>query len=180
MTNAPAPYQQPPQKKSRAPVWIIVIAGAVLVLVAVLGIFAALAIFGVRKYIANAKTAEARNTIGQIARDAAASYERDGKLCPSASSPVPATVPRGTKYQSTPTDWQADKATNAGFACLHFSMADPQYYQYDYKSTPSGFIVIARGDLNGDGVQSLFELQGHVSGGSINVAPNMIEKNPEE
>ncbi len=180
MTNAPYPPVPPPRKGSSAPIWIIVILGVGVVLVAVIGIVAALGIYGTRKYIANAKTAEARSTLGQIAKDAAAAYTRDGKLCPSASSPVPATVPRGRKYQSSPADWQADQAAHAGFACLHFSMSYPQYYQYDYQSTPSGFSVIAHGDLNGDGVESRFEIRGQVSGGTISVAPNIMETNPEE
>lgn len=180
MTNAPYPPPAPPQKGSRAVVWIIVLVLAIPFLVAVIGVVAALGIFGVRKYIANAKTAEARNTLGQIAKDAAAAYDRDGKLCPSASSPVPAKVPSGAKYQSGPEDWGADKAAHAGFACLHFSMAEPQYYQYEYTSTPHSFTVIARGDLDGDGVQSTFELDGLVSGGKVIVAPNIKETNPEE
>jgi type IV pilus assembly protein PilA len=35
-----------------------------MIVVAIIGILAVLAIYGVRKYIANAKTAEARNSIG--------------------------------------------------------------------------------------------------------------------
>lgn len=179
MTNAPYPPPQP-QKSSRATVWVVAVIAVGVVLVAVIGVFAALGIYGVRKYIANAKQAEARNTLAQLAKDASAVYERTGRLCPSASSPVPATIPHANKYLSTPGDWAVDKAARAGFACLHFSLADPQYYQYDYKSTPSGFTVIARGDLDGDGVLSRFELQGHVIGGKLSVAPNITTTNPEE
>src|SRR5579862_9044524 len=48
-----------------------------MIVVAIVGILAVLAIYGVRKYIANAKTAEARNSLGQIAKDAAAAVERE-------------------------------------------------------------------------------------------------------
>ncbi len=180
MANAPYPAAPPPQKKSGAGMWVIVIVVGVFVLVAVVGVVAALGIFGLRSYIANAKEAEARNTLGQIAKDATAAYARDGKLCPSASSPVPATVPHAAKYQSGPGEWQVDKAAHAGFACLHFSMTDPQYYQYEYTATPTGFAVIARGDLDGDGVQSRFELDGHLSGGTLSVSPTIKAKNPDE
>ena len=54
-----------------------------MIVVAIVGILAALAIYGVRKYIANAKTAEARNTIGKIQKDAIAAFERE-KLATSA------------------------------------------------------------------------------------------------
>jgi len=180
MTNTPYPHSSPPRKSSGAPKWIIVIAGGIFVLVAVIGVVAALGIYGVRKYIADSKEAEARNAVGQLAKDAAAAYVRDGKLCRSTSSPVPATVPHGTKYQSTPGDWEAGKAAHAGFGCLRFSMSYPQYYQYDYRSTPRGFTAIARGDLDGDGVQSRFELDGHLSGGVISIVPNLKETNPDE
>jgi type IV pilus assembly protein PilA len=173
-------YPPPPPKKSSFPVWLIVLLLAVPALVAVVGILAVLAIYGTRKYIANAKTAEARSTIGQLSKDAVAAYERDGKLCPSASSPIPATVPHAAKYQSTPSEWDVDKAKNAGFACLRFSMDQPQYYQYDYKSTPSGFTVTAHGDLDGDGTESSFELEARLTGGTLVVAPTILERDPQE
>ena len=48
-----------------------------MIVVAIVGILAVLAVYGVRKYLANAKTAEARNSLGQIAKDSAAQYERE-------------------------------------------------------------------------------------------------------
>src|SRR5580700_3746584 len=84
-----------------------------MIVVAIVGILSVLAIYGVRKYIANAKTAEARNSLGQIAKDAAAAVEREKgsalvvtgqtailrQFC-GASSSVPGTVPAAAKYQS--------------------------------------------------------------------------------
>ena len=43
-----------------------------MIVVAIVGVLAVLAIYGVRKYIANSKTTEARNSLGQIAKDQAA------------------------------------------------------------------------------------------------------------
>src|SRR5580693_6300815 len=48
-----------------------------MIVVAIVGILSVLAIYGVRKYIANAKTAEARNSLGQIAKDAVTAVERE-------------------------------------------------------------------------------------------------------
>src|ERR1700735_4266256 len=48
-----------------------------MIVVAIVGILAVLAIYGVRKYLANAKTAEARNSLGQLAKDQAAEYEKE-------------------------------------------------------------------------------------------------------
>src|ERR1700704_3903257 len=48
-----------------------------MIVVAIVGVLAALAIYGVRKYLLNAKTAEARNSVGQMAKDAKAAFERE-------------------------------------------------------------------------------------------------------
>jgi len=176
-----------------------------MIVVAIVGILAILAGFGVRKYIANAKTAEARSSLGAMAKDEAAAYERESmaanvlvvktsatmsrRMCPSASATVPAasTSIQGKKYQSTVKEWNADEATNAGFACLKFTMDVPQYYMYSYSVTGTGanigdsFIAGAQGDLNGDGVLSLFQITGAIGNGYIlNIAPNMLEVRPEE
>jgi type IV pilus assembly protein PilA len=148
-----------------------------------------------RKYIANAKTAEARSAIGQIAKDAVAAYEGRAPggapshaLCGSASRSVPASATeiRGKKYQSSPRDWAVDAPRNAGFACLEFSMDAPQYYMYSYRasgrtSPGDSFEAMANGDLNGDGVLSTFTLKGRIRpGGTIEVDPTALETNPGE
>lgn len=184
-----------------------------MVTVVIVGVLAGLAIYGVRRYVFSARTAEARNAVGRLAKDASAAYAREimagtqlapgevakvhNRLCVSASTPVPASAAsvKGAKYQSSPAEWDADAATlGKGFACLRFTMADPQFYQYDYQTstndwTQAGaagttFDAIARGDLNGDGVLSDFRIKGELqqSGGTIEVtlAPNITENLPLE
>jgi type IV pilus assembly protein PilA len=186
-----------------------------MIVVAIVGVLAALAIYGVRKYIANAKTAEARNSLGQMSKDASTAYAREGmdstimvagkstgvvnRLC-LASTPVPtdATPIKGQKYQSKPSEWTTDQpkgptGSYEGFACLKFSMQDPQYYQYEYvgpadmgaaQAVGAKFSAIARGDLDGDGDLSTFQIDGEVKneGGGVEVfvSPNILEINPEE
>src|SRR4026209_417423 len=48
-----------------------------MIVVAIVGVLAALAIYGVQRYIANAKTAEAKNSIGQISKDAQSAFARE-------------------------------------------------------------------------------------------------------
>src|SRR3954454_19415051 len=48
-----------------------------MIVVAIVGVLAVLAIYGVRKYIANSKTTEARNSLGQISKDASTAYEKE-------------------------------------------------------------------------------------------------------
>jgi type IV pilus assembly protein PilA len=200
---APSPFAPPPPPAPKGiPAWLIVLFAALGGVFVILPLFSVLAIYGVRKYIVNAKTAEARNALGQIAKDAAAAYEGGRAatlatpaahaLCASASRSVPENVEyvRRAKYQSAPGDWSVDAARNAGFACLRFSMDQPQYYMYSYRasSLSSGrsspgdsFEARANGDLNGDGVLSTFTLKGHIDpNGSIAVDPNLLETDPQE
>src|SRR5262245_32139165 len=135
-----------------------------MIVVAIVGVLAALAIYGVKKYVANAKTTEARNSLGQIAKDASMAYNRENMaaavlslnavagssnvLCNSASNTVPAAASsvKGQKYQSSPTEWNVgDQQT--GWRCLKFSMQEPQYYMYGYSMNTGIFNATANGDL---------------------------------
>jgi len=176
-----------------------------MIVVAIVGVLAALAIYGVRKYLLNAKTAEARNAFGQMAKDAKSSYERESmagtvivavaggsvgvsnNLCTTATAPVPATIAsvKGAKYQSNAAEWAVDQAVTPGkgFACLKFAVTDPQYYMYSYTGTvgPAGaFTAMANGDLDGDAAPSSFSLLGNVVSDTVRVSPNIIEVSPEE
>ena len=168
-----------------------------MIVVAIIGVLAALAIYGVRRYMASAKTSEAKNTIGAISRAAAAAFEREiaaseivplggsstgvnHDLCQSAA-PVPNAVPAGNKYQPAETEW-GGATEQEGWRCLKFSMTQPIYYQYHYvrdanagvPGAPAinapGFEAAALGDLDGDGVLSGFARGGNVVAGQLTIA----------
>ena len=92
----------------------------------------------------------------------------------------------GAKYQSSNADWNVDGAGNSGFACLHFTIDEPQYFMYTYTVTGSSkpgdsFTATANGDLDGNGVPSTFQLTGAINASYVvNVAPNILEISPEE
>jgi type IV pilus assembly protein PilA len=174
-----------------------------MIVVAIIGVLAALAIYGVRRYLLNAKTAEAKNAIGQMAKDAKTAFERESmtptilaagsvvglsnNLCASASASVPSSKGKikGQKYQSADSEWTAGATASppTGWACLKFSLSDPQYYMYSYTGStgPAGvFTATANGDLNGDGTTSQFALAGAVRSGTVFVSPNFIETAGEE
>jgi type IV pilus assembly protein PilA len=123
-----------------------------MIVVAILGVLAALAIYGSRKYLAAAKTGEARNTVGAIARTAAVQYELERSpsemlvegsvsakathvLCKSADA-VPDNLDkvRGRKYQpdKMPGIDFGIGSNLIGWNCLNFAISNPIYYQYDY------------------------------------------------
>lgn len=165
-----------------------------MIVVAIIGVLAALAIYGVRKYLNSAKSAEARTALGRMAKDAQSVFEREilsqavvnlkgsafitRALCDDAP-PVPAvfaTVSAG-KYQSSPAEWRV-----GGWDCLKFSMSDPQYYMYSYSSVGlSGlpgdtFTATANGDLDGDTIPSTFEFFGKVQSDSAGVVMTLADQ----
>jgi type IV pilus assembly protein PilA len=194
---------QSPQKKG-FPVWaiILLVVGGLGVLFVI--ILVTLGIYGTRKYLAAAKTAEAKNTIGAISRDAQAAYEREQepdrtggahRLCET-GNPVPASMSfiKGTKYQpnSAPgTDFNVGSATT-GWPCLKFTMVSPMYYRYQYHKGsgylapsvapgPNGFEASAQGDLDGNGTFSTFARTGTVGpSGTVVMATTVFVDNEFE
>lgn len=172
-----------------------------MIVVAIIGVLAALAIYGVNRYVQNAKTTEARTSVARIAKDAASAYARpktdtsvleDGvltpggagaaqsnMLCDKAENAVPASgVPKGEKIQAKPEEWD-EGSESKGWRCLRFELTDPQMYQYAYDAdvTAGTFSAIARGDLKGSGeVDSKFTMSGKVVDGTLLVSPTLIEE----
>ena len=159
-----------------------------MIVVAIIGVLAALAIYGVRRYLATAKTSEAKNTIGAIARGAAAAFERETvaselvaegstataanhSLCGNAT-PVPSAVGsiKGVKYQPNSAagqDFESGDTSN-GWKCLKFTVSSPIYYLYSY--TGDGTIpVSAAGGWSGTAPSVGFEAgaQGDLDGDGI-------------
>jgi hypothetical protein len=122
-----------------------------------LGMAAAMGISGVRRYLADAKKAEAYETVGRIAKDIVASVTSKNpqpmKLSSLPAVPAQFEQVQGKKYHSTAADW-------AKWGRIKFSMADPQYYQYRVEAAKDGKSaeVIAEGDLDGNGKKSRFSL----------------------
>lgn len=158
-----------------------------MIVIAIIGLLAALAIHGVRKYLAAAKTSEAKNAIGGIVRGAAAAYERvegdafilkegsssatiANRLCVSAEA-VPEDVPSKRKYQPrTKEDHDFETGDEmTGWRCLRFGITSPIHYQYNYlrgnrltKAPQGDFEASAIGDLDGDEVTSSFARTGKI------------------
>jgi len=129
-----------------------------MIVVAIIGVLAALAIYGVRRYLQSAKTAEARNVVGAITRGAVGGFERESAkaeqlsdglasatsshdLCGGAMKAVPSnpTLVSGKKYQPTTGvagyEYLAGDSRN-GWPCLQFSNSSPQYFVYGYAADP--------------------------------------------
>ncbi len=124
-----------------------------MIVVAIIGVLAALAIYGVRRYLASAKTAEAKNSLGAMSRGAVGSFEREygstamiapgavgaaftHDICFGAANNVPAAVAsiKGVKYtpsMATGCDFETGSQQD-GWKCLKFNLSSPSYFQYGY------------------------------------------------
>jgi type IV pilus assembly protein PilA len=175
-----------------------------MIVVVIIGVLAAMALYGVRQYVTNAKTAEARTFLGRIAKDSVVAYQGEtmagavltlgasvastGLICKEADNTVPAakTSIAGSKYQSSPSEWTAG-AFDKGWQCLKFSVNDPSYFMLEYATAnATSFDARAYGDLDGDTTLSTFTLSGReqtdgTSGDKILVvAPSIDENLPSE
>jgi type IV pilus assembly protein PilA len=151
-----------------------------MIVVAIIGILAAVAIPAFMKYIRRSKTSEATMNLRKLFDSSASYFSREiasrtgiirERQFPDATILTPDTgfcsegtaekfVPMKTYWE--PSSWQA----------LNFALSDPHYYKYQYASTgtdsASGFTARAIGDLNCNGIFSTFERVGTVDD-SLNV-----------
>jgi type IV pilus assembly protein PilA len=158
-----------------------------MIVVAIIGILATLAIYGVKTYMTNSKTGEAKANLGRLGKDAVAAYEKENmdatilgagsavaavhRLCPDAAAPVPAAVPAAQKTQPDPASWNA-----AGWSCLKFAVNSPVYYQYNYDQvSATQFNATATGDLDGDTTTSAWSYGGQLLSGVMRLAPTIAE-----
>jgi hypothetical protein len=114
------------------------------------------------KYMRRARTTEAVLNLRKMYDGAAAYYVADHtdalgvvlpRDFPATVGPTPAVPPAGGKVALAPSAWSAQ-----GWHSLNFSVDDPQAYSYTFaRAAPSVGLVMAQGDLDGDGIYSLFQ-----------------------
>lgn len=157
-----------PTKKKGLPTWVIVLIVLVVAAPVLLGIFSAVAIFGVRKYMQNAKRAEATFALGTWSKGLLACAEKDGLPLSSPAVPAALSSVSGMKYQSVAAEW-----SDPAFSCAGFAMTTPQYFQYQWlQRSPSEGDMVALADLNGDGSpEERVEVHIACSSGSCTASP---------
>jgi len=167
-----------------------------MIVVAIIGILAAVAIPAFMKYIRRSKTVEATMNVRKLFDSSVSYYEGEhadvngtilAKQFPVAGSsvgPSPAANSccgqAGDKCKPLPANFD-----NPGWASLNFSVDDPFYFWYQYLSTgvetAAVFQAYAYGNLDCDGIYSTFQRSGQVlsdrsvSGGSGLFSKNDIE-----
>jgi hypothetical protein len=122
--------------------------------------------------------AEARNVLGQMAKDLATAYDRASaqgryELCPS-DGPMPRVAQeRGQRYQPTPEDWRT-----SGFSCMDFAMDRPFAFQYVLQTDARRFVLTAHGQRSkaDHGVDATLVLRGEIGADHVlDVAPKLEE-----
>lgn len=141
-----------------------------MIVVAIIGILAAVAIPAFMKYISKSKTSEAPDALKKIFNGAKAYWSNNPNptvdpIPVQLPAPTTATTPAlgtccadGGKCRPVAANWDIPTWT-----ALSFSISDNHHYMYTYELTPdefSGFTARANGDLDCDGTLSTFEMFG--------------------
>lgn len=144
-----------------------------MIVVAIIGILAAVAIPAFMRYMNKAKSTEAEQFIKKIQDGAIQYYHRPTQPT---MTPVPKQFPNGSvgptpaarpacpaedKFAAAPALWAGDPIWQA----LNFSVDDPHYYGYTFEVanfTQGPFTARATGDLDCDATLATFEIVGGV------------------
>jgi hypothetical protein len=127
---------------------------------------------------AEEKTQEARGNLWSMQSGVKnAVYESKKHVFPPSAGPVPLVVPKGVTYQSSAKDWSAPT-----WQAIKFQVTDPQRYQYEIVTAKDGktCVLRARGDLDGDGVTSVFEIKMRMDGDDPKMDGTINEQDPTE
>jgi type IV pilus assembly protein PilA len=146
-----------------------------MIVVAIIGILAAVAIPSFMKYIYKARSAEARTHLEKMGAGARTYYLDEHGSTTLTIAPVPQQFPAsvgttpalscclsGGKCTPESTQWD-----DPVWTALHFAVTDPHYYRFEFISegimSDAKFTGRAYGDLDCDGIESTFEIQGQVN-----------------
>ncbi|HUQ07745.1 MAG TPA: prepilin-type N-terminal cleavage/methylation domain-containing protein [Kofleriaceae bacterium] len=141
-----------------------------MIVVAIIGILAAVAIPAFMDYMKKGKRSEAELNLNVMAKANKANYVDHAGYVTSTAAATPTasccTQNEGGAHRcaANPTDWQG----NATWDALDFELAQPFYFQYGYTGVAGGatYQATATADLDCDGTTITYQLNGADSGGT--------------
>jgi hypothetical protein len=122
-----------------------------------LGCIAAVAIPTFAREVHASRFVEPVDGLARLQVSAIAFAEANGRF-PDAAPLTPKTPPRGKKEADPPGTWDAPAWRTLDFRAAPDGV--PHAYSFAFDGTGNAFVARARGDLDGDGVLSLFEVRG--------------------
>ena len=138
------------------------------------GVLAAIAIPSFVNYMKRAKSAEAELALARCVEGVAAYQAANGAL-PEGVVWTPAKRPTEAKYAPNPALWSIPP-----WSAIGFSMLDPHFYRYRIVREGDTATCQAEGDLDGDGVRSLYERSLTLADGAPIVEPGVRSTDPLE
>lgn len=165
-----------------------------MIVVAIIGILAAVAIPAFLRYIKQSKTAEATANIEKISKGAIAYFEKNHVVRGVDGASIDKQFPVETSAPALVSAFCENASSNKivpgalfdddTWSALNFSMGDPFQFQYVFLSGGVGntasFTAAAHGDLNCDGIESTFEIAAKVVKMEVQRAPGIFENKPTE
>jgi hypothetical protein len=140
--------------------------------VALLGSVAAVAVPAFVKELHASRFVEPTDGLAKIGEASVVYGEAHGRF-PESAPLTPATPPRAKKEADPPGTWEAPTWKALGFRPAPEGVPHAYAFSYDVPAGPA-FVAQARGDLDGDGVLSTFEIRGSVvPGGTPALLPGM-------
>lgn len=130
--------------------------------VALLGSVAAVAIPAFVRDLHASRFVEPTSGLEKIGAAAVEFAEANGRF-PDSVSLTPASPPRGRKEADPPGAWDGPTWTALGFRPVAEGV--PHAYSFSFEGGATSFVAQARGDLDGDGILSTFEVRGYARPG---------------
>jgi prepilin-type N-terminal cleavage/methylation domain-containing protein len=146
-----------------------------MIVVAIIGILAAVAIPAFMDYMKKSKKTEASLQLNKIAKNSKVLYNTNSSYSDASEPLTPATAccaGAGKKCPVVAADWAV-----SGWQALDFQMDEPHLFQYQYDGGTADATALAVGDLDCDGTTitytlSLASVQGNASAQITEPAPN--------
>jgi type IV pilus assembly protein PilA len=136
-----------------------------MIVVAIIGILAAVAIPAFMDYMKKSKKTEASLQLNKIAKNSKVYYNTNAAFVIGTATPLPAAWAAGSVCKVTTAE-TSDFVGDSTWAALDFQIDEPNLFQYAYTGAASAATATAEGDLDCDGKSITYVLGLTAPGGN--------------